>query len=78
VHVHLLGPEGRLQGERAPGPALAREAVAHRDDEGIALDLEPKLSAVTCRFPGRHSRHASERSRSFADAVRPAGLLDDP
>jgi hypothetical protein len=58
VDLHLLGVEGGLHPERAPGPALARQAVADGDHERIARDLEAKLSAVAGGFTLRHRRES--------------------
>jgi len=43
-------------------PPLAGEAVADRDRERIAGDLQPKLAAVACGFPGRHQARATNRA----------------
>jgi hypothetical protein len=54
--LHLVRLEARLHPERASGPALAVEAVTEGDGQGIARDLEAKLSAVTGGVPGSHGR----------------------
>ncbi len=48
------GLESRLHPEGAPRPALAGEAVADRDGEGLALDLETELSTMTSGFTRSH------------------------
>ena len=45
--VNPAGWEPRLDPERAPGPSLAREAVAHRDPDRVALRRHAKLPAAT-------------------------------
>jgi hypothetical protein len=52
---NLLGLECRLHAECASGSPLAREAVADRRREGLALDFEPQLTAVACRFTRDHT-----------------------
>ena len=52
--LHLVGLEPRLHAEGAARPALAGEAVADRDRERIARDLETKLPAVAGCFSSGH------------------------
>jgi hypothetical protein len=52
----LLRLETRLHPEGAPGPALARKAVADGDRKRIARDFETKLTTVTGGSAGRHGR----------------------
>jgi hypothetical protein len=52
--AHLVGFEPRLHPEGASGSALAGEAVADRDGERLARDLETKLPTVTGGFADRH------------------------
>jgi hypothetical protein len=54
--LYVVVRESRLQAERAPGPALAGEAMADRDDEWIAGHLHTELPAVTGGFAGGHRR----------------------
>jgi hypothetical protein len=60
--LHLIRCERRLHPEGASGPALAGEAVANRDDERIALNLQAKLSAMTGGLAHTH-RHANVPKR---------------
>ena len=52
--LYLIGFEPRLHAEGASGPTLAGEAVADRDGEGIARDLETELPTVTGGLAHRH------------------------
>src|SRR5262249_42032123 len=52
AHLHLLGLESGLHPERAPRATLAGKAVADRDGERIAGNLETKPAAVTRGFAG--------------------------
>src|SRR5262249_12928027 len=45
----------RLHPERAAGPALAGEAVTHRDPHGIALRRHPELAAAACSLASLHA-----------------------
>ena len=54
--LYLIGFEPRLHPEGASGPALAGEAVADRDGEGLARDLETELPTVTGGLARRPSR----------------------
>ena len=54
--LHLIRLEARLHPEGASGPALAGKAVADRDGERIAGDLQPKLPTVTRGLASRHRR----------------------
>jgi len=82
VDLHLTCLVAGLYAESASGPALAGEAVADGDDERIAGDLQPKLSAVTGGFPSGHDRenvtvHRLSREEARRVAIR-AQLLDAP
>jgi hypothetical protein len=52
--LHLIRVEARLHPEGASRPALAGQAVADRDRERIARDLQAKLAAVAGGFSCRH------------------------
>jgi hypothetical protein len=58
-HPHLVRLETRLHAKGAPGAALAREAVADRDGERLARDLEAELAAVAGGFSHGHIVNAS-------------------
>jgi hypothetical protein len=54
--LYLIGSEPRLHPEGASGPALEREAVADRDGERLARDLETELPTVTGGLARRQRR----------------------
>src|SRR4029450_3120506 len=64
VDLHLIRFEPRLHAEGASGPPLTGEAVADRDRERFALDVQAKLPAVTRRVSRRHgvARHSVKRA----------------
>ena len=60
--LDLVAREARLDAEHAPRPPLAREAVADRDPERLALGREGELStAAGSASWGHHRRHGFER-----------------
>src|SRR5262249_59833147 len=52
---HPVDRKARLHAERTPGPALAGEAVAHRDPHRLSVRLEPDLATRTRRPPSGHA-----------------------
>ena len=52
--AHVLAAPACLGPEHAPGAPLTGEAVADRDPDGVALDLDRELPARAGRAPRRH------------------------
>jgi hypothetical protein len=74
---NLVGVESRLHPESAPGAALAGEAVADRDRERIARDLQTELSAVTGGLPGHRRETYLWRRSSIVTVLELVSLEDD-
>ena len=54
LDADLVPRKPRLSAEHAPRPPLAREAMAHRDPDGLALGGEGELSAAARGTLNRH------------------------
>jgi hypothetical protein len=80
--------EARLDAERAPRAALAREAVTHRDSDRLPLRCQLKLPTAASGAPRDHlptvpcaqgsSRRPNVRREHFAGAVRDGRLRQRP
>jgi hypothetical protein len=64
--------EPRLEPEGAPGPALAREAVADRDSHGLSFDHQTQLAAAAGGPPRDHGEQPT--SAQAAAGAEPSGV----
>src|SRR5262249_25956893 len=64
----------RLYPERASGPALAGEAITHRDPHRVALRAHPQLAATAHGFASLHARILRDEASPFGLRQEVAGL----